>query len=81
MDNKNEMSKVMLRYIKNKDKYNTRAKEYFNKVYYPKHRTELLNKGKEERQKRQQSHSYIYKKDKTKCIEKVLNHSLIVSFD
>jgi len=30
-----EMSKEMIRYYKNKEKYNSRAKKYFNEIYYP----------------------------------------------
>ena len=79
----NEMSSVLKRYYKNKEKYNERAKNYFNEIYYPKHKDEILKKGKETRQKiqkkRQQQQTYIYKKEK--IIHKVTNHSLIVSFD
>jgi hypothetical protein len=86
MENENKMSPVMLRYLKNKDKYNARAKKYFNEVYYPQHKTELLKKGKEQRELRK---IYYVKKERVKKekekIKKVLynslNHSLIVSFD
>lgn len=77
-----EKSKEMLRYIKNKDRYNTRAKEYYNKVYYPKHRQELLEKSREQRNK--QKRLYINPPNKLKYIVKIetsRDTSLIVSFD
>jgi hypothetical protein len=84
-ENENEMSSVMIRYFQNKDKYNTRAKKYFNEVYYPQHKAELLKKGKEYRQLKK---IYYVKKERVKkehvkkeLKEKVLNHSLTVSFD
>lgn len=86
MENENEMSPVMLRYLKNKDKYNARAKKYFNEVYYPKNKSKLLQNQKEQRLIK---NFFYVKEEKTKQtkekIKKVLynslNHSLIVSFD
>jgi len=77
-----EKSKQMLRYIKNKDRYNTRAKEYYNNVYYPKHRQELLEKSREQRNKKKRL--YITSPNKLKSIVKIetcRDTSLIVSFD
>ena len=73
-----EKSKQMIRYIKNKYRYNTRAKEYYNKVYYPKHRQKLLEKAREQRNK--QNRLYIVQKPIVK-IETSRDTSLIVSFD
>jgi hypothetical protein len=71
-----EKSKEMLRYIKNKDRYNTRAKEYYNNVYYPKHRQELLIKSREQRCKKKNIiHKPIVK------IETSRDTNLLVSFD
>jgi len=80
MDNVDEMSKEMLRYFKNKERYNERAKKYFNEIYYPKHKTKILQKLREGR-----TRHHPPKENKTntskKTINKVVNHSLIVSFD
>jgi uncharacterized coiled-coil DUF342 family protein len=73
-----EKSKEMIRYIKNKDRYNKRAKEYYNKVYYPQHRKELLEKSREQRNKKNKL--YIVQKPIVK-IETSRDTSLIVSFD
>jgi len=76
------MSKEMLRYIKNKDRYNSRAKEYYNNVYYPKHRQELLEKSREQRNKKKRL--YIVQPKINKSIVKIetcRDTSLIVSFD
>jgi hypothetical protein len=71
-----EKSKQMLRYIKNKDRYNTRAKEYYNNVYYPKHRQKLLEKSREQRCKKKNIiHKPIVK------IETSRDTNLLVSFD
>jgi hypothetical protein len=78
----NTISKEMIRYKKNKDRYNTRAKEYFNNVYYPKHRQELLEKSREKRNK--QKRVYINPPNKLKSIVKIetsRDTSLIVLFD
>jgi hypothetical protein len=75
-------SNQMLRYIKNRDKYNTRAKEYYNNVYYPKHKQELLQKAREQRNKK--AKLYIEQPDKINFkvkIETSYDTSLIVSFD
>jgi len=75
-------SKQMLIYIKNRDKYNTRAKEYFNNVYYPKHRQELLQKAIDRRNKKKGL--YIEQPEKINFkvkIETSCDTSLIVSFD
>jgi hypothetical protein len=75
-------SNQMLRYIKNKDKYNIRAKEYFNNVYYPKHRQELLQKAKDQRNKKSKLYIEQYNKLNFKVkIETSHDTSLIVSFD
>jgi len=74
------MSKEILRYIKNKDRYNSRAKEYYNNVYYPKHRQELLEKSREQRNKKKR----LYITSPNKFIVKIetcRDTSLIVSFD
>ena len=39
------ISKNLQRYFDNKDKYNVRAKEYFNNVYYKQNREAILEKG------------------------------------
>jgi hypothetical protein len=77
-----EKSKEMLRYIKNKDRYNTRAKEYYNKVYYPQHRQELLEKSREQRNKKKRL--YIVQPKINKSIVKIetsRDTNLLVSFD
>lgn len=71
------LSKEMIRYYKNKERYNSRAKIYFNEIYYPKKRIELLKKAKE---------TNLLKKNcnhprKSKYNNKCSNPSLIVSFD
>jgi hypothetical protein len=76
MDNK--ISKEMIRYQKNKDKYNKRAKEYYNNVYYPKHRDELLKKAREQRNKNKDIKIKYISPVK---IETSRDISLIVSFD
>jgi hypothetical protein len=76
------VSKQMLIYQKNKDRYNTRAKDYFNNVYYPKHRQELLEKSRIQRNKK--NCLYIEQPKKLKCIVKIetrCDTSLVVSFD
>lgn len=45
-------SSVMKRYYKNKERYNTRAKKYFNEIYYPLKKKYLLEKAKKERDKK-----------------------------
>lgn len=77
MENKNEMSPVMIRYFKNKNKYNKRAKKYFNEIYYPQHKEELLIKGKEYRL----SKGIRQRQIKLSSIKQEVNNSLIVSFD
>jgi hypothetical protein len=81
MENKNEMSKEMKRYYKNKERYNERAKNYFKEVYYPKHKPELLQKSKERRLLNNNLYVCKYKSEKTKNIYYSLNNSLVVSFD
>ena len=76
MDNK--ISKEMIRYQKNKDKYNKRAKEYYNNIYYPKHRDELLMKAREQRNKNKDIKIKYISPVK---IETSKDISLIVSFD
>jgi hypothetical protein len=87
----NEISKSMLRYLKNKDKYNERAKKYFNEIYYPQHRKEILQKSKEQRltdqkykpksqpkiKKNIKEHKEIKKNNVVLC----LDDSLDISFD
>jgi hypothetical protein len=40
----------MIRYYKNKKRYNTRAKKYFNEIYYPLKKNILLEKARKERE-------------------------------
>jgi len=88
MDNK--ISKEMIRYKLNKDKYNSRAKKYFKEYYYPLKRDEILKKEKEKRLLKQKFYippiKKVEKNKKSfkppiKKIEKTINISLIVSFD
>jgi len=74
----NEMSKQLKRYYKNKDKYNERAKIYYNTVYYPAHKEEILKKAEEYRKKNPKARGIYYKPMTTPIIR---NKSLIVSFD
>jgi len=71
------MSKEMQRYIKNRDRYNERAKKYFNEKYYPLNKDKLLQKSKEQRQLT----NYIYIKKENTYTKPIINKSLIVSFD
>ena len=50
------------RYFDNKDKYNERAKEYFNNVYYIKNRDAILEKGRLYRAKQRSENVKIPKK-------------------
>ena len=45
------ISANLQRYFDNKDKYNTRAKEYFNNIYYIQNRKAILEKGRLYREK------------------------------
>ena len=72
-------SKQLLRYHQNQERYNTRAKIYYNNVYYPLHRDELLKKGREYRAKKKnlvmQTHA-IY----NNCDQNI-KKSVVVSFN
>ena len=46
-----EISKDLERYYKNKEKYNERAKKYFNEVWYPKNK-ERIKKERQEKSKK-----------------------------
>jgi hypothetical protein len=46
-----EISKNLERYYKNKEKYNDRAKKYFNEVWYPKNK-ERIKKERQEKSKK-----------------------------
>lgn len=71
-----EMSKEMIRYYKNKEKYNSRAKKYFNEIYYPRKKSEILKKAKEKNLLNKNNNIIP-----VKVFEKCSNPSLIVSFD
>jgi len=77
-----KISKQLKRYYENKDKYNERAKNYYNTIYYPKHREEILKKAVEQRKKNINPYikpHIIYKKSRE--IYRNESTSLIVSFD
>jgi hypothetical protein len=46
-----EISKNLERYYKNKEKYNERAKKYFNEVWYPKNKERIKKEKKEKKEK------------------------------
>jgi len=54
-----EISKDLERYYKNKEKYNERAKKYFNEVWYPKNK-ERIKKERQEKSKKKKI--YLRKK-------------------
>ena len=74
----NEMSKSLERYYKNKDRYNARAKKYYNEIYYPLNRNKLLEKQKE---KRKININPYLKKELSKSIVIISDSCLTVSFD
>jgi len=49
-----EISKDLERYYKNKEKYNERAKKYFNEVWYPKNK-ERIKKERQEKSKKKKN--------------------------
>jgi len=70
------MSKQLKRYYENKQRYNERAKIYYNTVYYPNHRQEILKKAEEQRRKKYKPRVIYLKPDPI-----IRNKSLTVSFD
>jgi hypothetical protein len=48
----NEISKDLERYYKNKEKYNERAKKYYNEIWYPKNKERLKKERKEKSKKK-----------------------------
>jgi hypothetical protein len=77
----NEISKSMLRYLKNKDKYNERAKKYFNEIYYPQHRNEILQKSKEQRLSNQKYKPKSQPKTKTKEHKEIKKNNVVLCLD
>ena len=73
------ISKNLQRYFDNKDKYNTRAKEYFNNIYYIQNRKAILEKQRLYREKQRLENIKKPKKEKAKQIYN--NNNLIVCFD
>jgi hypothetical protein len=73
------ISANLQRYFDNKDKYNTRAKEYFNNIYYIQNRKAILEKGRLYREKQRLENIKKPKKEKAKQIYN--NNNLIVCFD
>ena len=78
------ISKNLQRYFDNKDKYNVRAKEYFNNIYYKQNREAILEKGRLYRAKAKlalegkQGLENVKRKAKQKYIP---NNNLTVCFD
>ena len=70
------ISKNLQRYFDNKDKYNTRAKEYFNNIYYIQNRKAILEKQRLENIKKPKK-----EKAKAKQIYTSNNNNLIACFD
>ena len=75
------ISANLQRYFDNKDKYNLRAKEYFNNVYYIKNREAILEKGRLYRAKQRLQNVKRPKKEKEKQIYLSNNNTLTVCFD
>ena len=75
------ISANLQRYFDNKDKYNTRAKEYFNNIYYIQNRKAILEKGRLYREKQRLENVKKPKKEKVKQIHTSNNNNLIVCFD
>ena len=73
------ISANLQRYFDNKDKYNTRAKEYFNNIYYIQNRKAILEKQRLYREKQRLENIKKPKKEKAKQIYN--NNNLIVCFD
>jgi len=70
-----EISKDLERYYKNKEKYNERAKKYFNEVLYPKNKERIK---KEKREKKEKENKKILKK---KIIYTNTDKNLSIDFD
>ena len=75
------ISKNLQRYFDNKDKYNIRAKEYFNNFYYKQNREAILEKGRLYRAKQRLQNVKRPKKEKVKHIHTTNNNNLTVCFD
>jgi hypothetical protein len=75
------ISKNLQRYFDNKDKYNVRAKEYFNNIYYKQNREAILEKGRLYRAKQRLQNVKRPKKEKVKQIHTSNNNTLTVCFD
>ena len=75
------ISKNLQRYFDNKDKYNTRAKEYFNNVYYIQNKEAILKKGKLYREKQRPKKEKVIKLPKVEIIKYKPDYNLSVSFD
>ena len=73
------ISANLQRYFDNKDKYNIRAKEYFNNVYYIQNREAILEKGRLYRAKQRLENIKKARKTKQKYISN--NNNLTVCFD
>lgn len=73
------ISANLQRYFDNKDKYNIRAKEYFNNVYYIQNREAILEKGRLYRAKQRLENVKKARKTKQKYISN--NNNLTVCFD
>ena len=73
------ISANLQRYFDNKDKYNTRAKEYFNNIYYIQNRKAILEKQRLYREKQRLENIKKPKKEKAKQIYN--NNNLTVCFD
>jgi hypothetical protein len=56
-----ERSKNLERYYKNKEKYNERAKKYYNEVWYPKNK-ERIKKEKREKREKENNKNILKKK-------------------
>ena len=73
------ISANLQRYFDNKDKYNIRAKEYFNNIYYIQNRKAILEKQRLYRAKQRLENVKKARKTKQKYISN--NNNLTVCFD
>ena len=77
------MSKNLERYYKNKEKYNERAKKYFNEVWYPKNKERIKR---EKREKKKEIKEIKEIKEKKKILKKKIlytnnDKNLSIDFD
>jgi hypothetical protein len=74
-----EISKSLERYYKNKERYNERAKKYYNEVWYPKNKERIKREKREKKEKENNiKNKNILKK---KIIYTTNDKKLIIDFD